>query len=148
MLTGDLVPTAGNAWVGGHSIITDLNPVMSDTGFCPQFGGLFEYNTVQEELALYCELRGMTLTQQDSVVALILDALDLKEHTFKLTSQLSGGNKRKLSAALTLLGSPRTIYLDEPSTGVDAKARRKLWDLIDANKVGDASGREAQQKRL
>jgi len=187
MLTGDLEPTAGDAQIGGHSVVTDLRPVLNNTGFCPQFGGLHELNTLEEELTLYCELRGMTESQTQATINQILDILDIREHAKKLTKQLSGGNKRKLSAALTLIGNPRTIYLDEPSTGVgefkglmrvqctthyfvlvkglkhfcnsrltdladnvstnqlfsvvlcvflDAKARRNLWDLIDANKDG------------
>jgi len=60
----------------------------------------------------------MTTDQSRAIIDQILDILDIREHAKKLTKQLSGGNKRKLSAALTLIGNPRTIYLDEPSTGV------------------------------
>ena len=88
MLTGDVEPTAGDARVGGHSIVSDLRRVLNDTGFCPQFGGLHELNTLEEELALYCELRGMTDSQTNAVVGQILDILDIRVHANKRTKQL------------------------------------------------------------
>jgi energy-coupling factor transporter ATP-binding protein EcfA2 len=128
--------------------------------FCPQFGGLWQALSAYEHLALYTGLRGFAADAVPMVVDEVLAVLGIDAATAapeaessvaavpsvsfrnkrlnKRVRELSGGNQRKLSAALALVGGPRIVYLDEPSTGVDAATRRHLWQIIRSNRRGRA----------
>ncbi|CAI5727248.1 unnamed protein product [Peronospora destructor] len=99
-------------------------------GYCPQVDSLHDLLTVEEQLELYAQLKGIPSDRVKRAVDQKIEELDLVEYRTKLTQRLSGGNKRKVSAAIALIGSPRIIFLDEPSTGVDPSSRRKMWDVI------------------
>jgi ATP-binding cassette subfamily A (ABC1) protein 1 len=92
--------------------------------------------SVKEHLELYARLKGVPRNSIDKVVQDKLVQLDLKEFEFKLAHTLSGGNKRKLSVAIALIGSPPIIFLDEPSTGMDPVARRFMWRIISEVSTG------------
>uniref|UniRef100_A0A803SKP8 ATP-binding cassette sub-family A member 2 n=1 Tax=Anolis carolinensis TaxID=28377 RepID=A0A803SKP8_ANOCA len=130
MLTGDESTTGGEAFVNGHSILRDLLQVQQSLGYCPQFDALFEELTAREHLELYTRLRGVPWKDQERVVKWALEKLELSKYADKPASTYSGGNKRKLSTAIALIGYPAFIFLDEPTTGMDPKARRFLWNLI------------------
>ncbi|XP_042333673.1 ATP-binding cassette sub-family A member 2 isoform X2 [Sceloporus undulatus] len=130
MLTGDESTTGGEAFINGHSILKDLLQVQQSLGYCPQFDALFDELTAQEHLELYTRLRGIPWKDEERVVKWALKKLELSKYANKPASTYSGGNKRKLSTAIALIGYPAFIFLDEPTTGMDPKARRFLWNLI------------------
>uniref|UniRef100_A0AAR2KPX3 ATP-binding cassette sub-family A member 2 n=1 Tax=Pygocentrus nattereri TaxID=42514 RepID=A0AAR2KPX3_PYGNA len=130
MLTGDESTTGGEAFIGGHSILKELLRVQQSIGYCPQFDALFEDLTAREHLELYTRLRGIPWKDEERVVQWALEKLELSKYADKPAGTYSGGNKRKLSTAIALIGYPSLIFLDEPTTGMDPKARRFLWNLI------------------
>uniref|UniRef100_A0A8C3NKJ6 ATP-binding cassette sub-family A member 2 n=1 Tax=Geospiza parvula TaxID=87175 RepID=A0A8C3NKJ6_GEOPR len=138
MLTGDESTTGGEAFINGHSILKELLQVQQSLGYCPQFDALFDELTAQEHLELYTRLRGIPWKDEERVgLRWALKKLELTKHADKPASTYSGGNKRKLSTAIALIGYPAFIFLDEPTTGMDPKARRFLWNLIlDVIKTG------------
>ncbi|KAM7416939.1 hypothetical protein PAMA_018832 [Pampus argenteus] len=130
MLTGDECTTGGEAFINGNSILKDLLCVQQSIGYCPQFDALFDDLTAREHLDLYTRLRGIPWKDQARVVQWALEKLELSKYADKPAGTYSGGNKRKLSTAIALIGYPSLIFLDEPTTGMDPKARRFLWNLI------------------
>lgn len=130
ILTGDILPPAGAAKLNGYDICTQLAKVRRCVGYCPQFDALVELLTMREHLELYGRLKGFTSVALRDEVNCLLRELQLTTFEGKLAGSLSGDNKRKLSVAITMLGSPALLFLDEPSTGMDPHARRFLWDVI------------------
>ena len=101
-------------------------------GYCPQFDALLEKQTVREALVFYARLRGIPEEHLQKEVDDVMENLLLSEYASKRSERLSGGNKRKLSTAMALVGSPPLVFLDEPTTGVDPAARRQLWNNLQA----------------
>ncbi|XP_051552216.1 ATP-binding cassette sub-family A member 2-like isoform X2 [Myxocyprinus asiaticus] len=130
MLTGDESTTGGEAFIQGQSILRELLRVQQSIGYCPQFDALFDDLTAREHLELYTRLRGIPWKDEERVVQWALEKLELSKDADKPAGTYSGGNKRKLSTAIALIGYPSLIFLDEPTTGMDPKARRFLWNLI------------------
>ncbi|GMF35983.1 unnamed protein product [Phytophthora fragariaefolia] len=130
MLTGDELPTHGTATLGGFDILTQQIEVRRQIGYCPQFDALFDLLTVREHLELFASIKGVPRSQLNDVVADKINQLNLSDFENKLAGSLSGGNKRKLSVAIAMIGNPRIIFLDEPSTGMDPVSRRFMWDVI------------------
>ncbi|XP_057355252.1 ATP-binding cassette sub-family A member 2 isoform X2 [Manis pentadactyla] len=130
MLTGDESTTGGEAFINGHSILKELLQVQQSLGYCPQFDALFDELTAREHLQLYTRLRGIPWKDEARVVRWALEKLELIKYADKPAGTYSGGNKRKLSTAIALIGYPAFVFLDEPTTGMDPKARRFLWNLI------------------
>ena len=130
MLTGDLTITNGNAFVGKAILCENLNNFQSHIGYCPQFDALLDCLTGREMLFLFARLRGMRETQISNNVKQLIEMVDLQEHADKTTQTYSGGNERKLSLAIAMIGHPQVIFLDEPTTGVDPAARRKIWSTL------------------
>lgn len=130
MLTRDATITSGDAWVQGFSIKTDKSGNYANVGYCPQQDALFEDFTGRENLTIICLLRGIpssmiTETIQEWALELSFDKyLDKKVQTY------SDGTKRKLSTALALIGNPSVVYLDEPTTGLDPRAKKQLWGVL------------------
>ncbi|XP_072455492.1 phospholipid-transporting ATPase ABCA3 [Notamacropus eugenii] len=130
MLTGEDTITFGDAFVDGYSIITDIKKVRQRIGYCPQFDALLEHMTGRETLIMYARLRGIPERHISNCVKNVLQGLLLEPHADKLVKTYSGGNKRKLSTGIALIGEPSVVFLDEPSTGMDPVARRLLWDTV------------------
>lgn len=130
MLTGDESITSGDAFIDGYSILTDVKKVQQRIGYCPQFDAVLDHMTGRETLSMYARLRGIPEKYVTACVENVLRSLLLEPHADKLVRSYSGGNKRKLSAGMALIGGPPVIFLDEPSTGMDPVARRLLWDAI------------------
>jgi ABC-type multidrug transport system ATPase subunit len=99
-------------------------------GYCPQFDALFDLLTGREHLNLYARIKGVREEEIDRVVNKMIRELDLVEYADRSAGSYSGGNKRKLSVAMAMMGDPKIIFLDEPSTGMDPVARRFMWDVI------------------
>uniref|UniRef100_A0A8C2MH63 ATP-binding cassette, sub-family A member 3 n=1 Tax=Cricetulus griseus TaxID=10029 RepID=A0A8C2MH63_CRIGR len=130
MLTGEETITSGDAFVGGYSISSEIGKVRQRMGYCPQFDALLDHMTGREMLVMYARLRGIPERLISACVENTLRGLLLEPHANKLVKTYSGGNKRKLSTAIALIGEPAVIFLDEPSTGMDPVARRLLWDTV------------------
>ncbi|KAB0383198.1 hypothetical protein FD755_005115 [Muntiacus reevesi] len=130
MLTGEETITCGDAFVGGYSISSDIGKVRQRIGYCPQFDALLDHMTGWETLVMFARLRGIPERHIGACVENTLRGLLLEPHANKLVRTYSGGNKRKLSTGIALLGEPAVIFLDEPSTGMDPVARRLLWDTV------------------
>jgi ABC-type multidrug transport system ATPase subunit len=133
MLTGVITPTAGEAFIAGYSVRTDLITIFKMLGYCPQFGGLFPRGlTLRGHLEAFGRLKGVPEAQLASHVARVLSEFGLEEHAGKWVTKLSGGTKRKLIAAIALSCDPKVCFLDEPTTGVDVGTRQFLWNRIKA----------------
>ncbi|XP_031243982.1 ATP-binding cassette sub-family A member 3-like isoform X2 [Mastomys coucha] len=130
ILTGENIPTAGDVFIDGVSIIKSILKVRSKIGYCPQFDALLEYMTGWEIMIMYAKIWGISEHQIWPYVKKYLNSLDLESHANSLISTYSEGNKRRLSAAIAMMGEPSVIFLDEPSTGMDPRARRLLWDTV------------------
>ncbi|XP_068671756.1 phospholipid-transporting ATPase ABCA3-like [Montipora foliosa] len=130
MLTGDETMTSGTAVVDGYDIRYDMNKVRQRIGYCPQFDALIGKLTGRELLTMYARLRGVPEVIIPQVVEDLIQALLLQAHADKVAGSYSGGNKRKLSTAISLVGDPPVVFLDEPTTGMDPVARRLLWDAL------------------
>ncbi|XP_064626259.1 phospholipid-transporting ATPase ABCA1-like isoform X3 [Lineus longissimus] len=130
MLTGDVPVTEGSASVAGYSILQDLTAVHKNLGYCPQFDALDNLLTGREHLQFYARLRGVPEDEIEKVTEWGIKKLGLVPYADKVAGDYSGGNKRKLSTAIALIGNPPIIFLDEPTTGMDPKARRFLWNCI------------------
>uniref|UniRef100_A0A3Q1GHF5 P-type phospholipid transporter n=1 Tax=Acanthochromis polyacanthus TaxID=80966 RepID=A0A3Q1GHF5_9TELE len=130
MLTGDIPVSSGEAFLNGYSIRTEMRDVHQNLGYCPQFDAIDELLTGREHLEFYARLRGVPEKEVAMVAEWGIQKLGLVKYSTKSAGTYSGGNKRKLSTAMALIGSPPVIFLDEPTTGMDPKARRFLWDCI------------------
>uniref|UniRef100_A0A8C3D3U1 P-type phospholipid transporter n=1 Tax=Cairina moschata TaxID=8855 RepID=A0A8C3D3U1_CAIMO len=130
MLTGDTDVTSGDAVVAGNSILTDISSVHQNMGYCPQFDALDDLLTGREHLYLYARLRGVPAEEIKRVAEWGIQKLGLPMYADQLAGTYSGGNKRKLSTAIALIGCPPLVLLDEPTTGMDPQSRRLLWDSI------------------
>jgi len=130
MLTGDEIPTEGSAKLGGFDILSQQYEVRRIIGYCPQFDALLDNLTGREHLTLFARIKGTNESIIPSLVSRMIQQLGLDEHADKLSSTYSGGTKRKLSVGIALIGDPAIVFLDEPSTGLDPKSRRFMWNLI------------------
>ncbi|ELU00042.1 hypothetical protein CAPTEDRAFT_153439 [Capitella teleta] len=130
MLTGQFPPSGGNAWISGHSIIGGMHKVYGNIGHCPQFDALFEDLTAREHLFLYARIKGIPNNECPALVQSAVEKLRLVAYADKAVKTYSGGNRRKLSTAIALLGDPAVIFMDEPTAGMDPHAKRFLWDLV------------------
>ncbi|XP_060119700.1 phospholipid-transporting ATPase ABCA1-like [Heteronotia binoei] len=130
MLTGDVDVTMGDAFLKGYSVLNDLQSVHENLGYCPQFDAINDFLTGREHLQFYCRLRGIPESAIPRVVQSGIASLGLTQYADRPAGQYSGGNKRKLSTAIALIGAPSVIFLDEPTTGMDPRAKRSLWNCI------------------
>lgn len=130
MLTGEECPTDGTAYIFGHDIRLHPKAARQHIGYCPQFDALLEFLTVREHLQLYARIKSVPEINLNDVVDEKLTEFDLWRHAYKPSYSLSGGNKRKLSVAIAMIGNPPIVILDEPSTGMDPIAKRFMWDVI------------------
>ena len=99
-------------------------------GYCPQFDSIFEYLTVEENIHFFQKLKGVSQDNLEALTDPILNSLDLKKFEDDPCRNLSGGNKRKLSVGISIIGKPNVIFLDEPSTGMDPYTRRLLLNIL------------------
>nr|XP_054923491.1 ABC-type organic anion transporter ABCA8-like isoform X1 [Dermacentor andersoni] len=130
VIVGEESPSSGRVAVGGFEITSNLCRAFKMLGYCPQHDALWNNLTIREHLQLFASLRGIRYNEIDSVTDWLMDKLNIREHADKRAKQLSGGTKRKLSYAISMLGKPRIVLLDEPSTGMDPQSKRFLWDTI------------------
>ncbi|KRZ97063.1 Retinal-specific ATP-binding cassette transporter [Trichinella sp. T8] len=103
---------------------------ITDIGYCPQFDALDERLTGREILQFYADIRSMCRKCKDAAVLHYIWRLGLNSHADRLIRTYSGGLKRRLSTAISLIGNPRIILLDEPTASMDPESRRLIWDVI------------------
>jgi ABC-type multidrug transport system ATPase subunit len=158
MLTGALKPTTGDAYVVSKndgddsdegddsndeatkkkrsrflSLRRDADAFRRAVGYCPQRDALFESLSAREHLLFYGALRGLSSEESADAAARVCDAVGLRGALVtRPAREYSGGNKRALAVAIALMGDPACVLLDEPSTGMDPRAKRKLWRALDA----------------
>lgn len=127
MLRGEDAITEGRILVNGVSVSQNRTLARSRLGVCPQFDAMDKLKVV-ETLKFYARLRGLSNIQEH--VDRIIDAVGIGRFKDRLAHKLSGGNKRKLSLAIALIGDPAVLLLDEPSSGMDAFAKRIMWKTL------------------
>ncbi|KRT85363.1 ABC transporter ATP-binding protein [Oryctes borbonicus] len=130
MMTGDVKISYGDGWINGMNLKTEMKKVHKHIGYCPQFDALLDDLTGKETLVMYCLLRGIRLKDSWHIAEQLSRDFDFHRHLNKQVKNYSGGSKRKLSAALALIGDPPIIFLDEPTTGMDPATKRNLWDTL------------------
>ena len=130
ILTTLVKADGGTARVAGHDIAAETKAVRAAIGVTGQFAAVDELLTGQENLQLMADLKRLSSGEGKRVVTDLLERFDLTESAQKLTSTYSGGMRRKLDLAMTLVDRPEIIFLDEPTTGLDPRSRRTMWDII------------------
>lgn len=130
MLATVLAPTAGDAFVFGHSVVSEPHAVKPRVGYMSQTFSLYGDLTVQENLDFFAELRGVPRGEMAGRADRLLDFSGLTEFRRRQAQFLSGGMKQKLALATTLISQPDLLFLDEPTTGVDPVSRREFWRII------------------
>ena len=130
MLTCLTRPSAGDATLMGHSVVTDVAGVREVTGLSPQETAVAGNLTVRENLLLMAELYGTPRAVALKKTEEMLELTGLAEVADRRAKVLSGGWQRRLSVAMALISEPKVLFLDEPTLGLDILARRELWKLI------------------
>jgi ABC-type multidrug transport system ATPase subunit len=130
MLTGMCTITSGDSKVYGKSVSLDMHHIRRDIGLCPQHNILWARLTCREHLEFYASLKGVSAKERTESIERFLESLDLVSQRNTLAKNLSAGQKRKLSLAIAFIGGSKVIFLDQPTVGMDAQARRCAWDLI------------------
>ncbi|BCJ73853.1 daunorubicin resistance protein DrrA family ABC transporter ATP-binding protein [Catellatospora sp. IY07-71] len=131
-----LRPDAGQLRVAGHDPAADPDAVRAAIGLTGQFSAVDSYLTARENLALMADLNHLGKREGRRRVADLLGRFDLTEAADKPVATYSGGMRRRLDLAMTLVGDPRVVFLDEPTTGLDPRSRRTMWDSIRALVAG------------
>ena len=121
---------AGELRVGGHDLATDPQAVRATIGVTGQFSAVDGLITGEENMLLMADLHHLSKQEGRRSAAELLDRFDLTEAAKKPASTYSGGMKRRLDLAMTLVGDPRIIFLDEPTTGLDPRSRHNMWGII------------------
>ncbi|MET9292123.1 ATP-binding cassette domain-containing protein [Streptomyces sp. NPDC003077] len=121
---------AGEARVAGHDLVRQTDGVRSAIGVTGQFSAVDNLLTAEENLLLMADLHHLNRREGRRRTADLLRRFDLTEASRKPVVTFSGGMRRKLDLAMTLVGNPRVIFLDEPTTGLDPRSRRTMWEII------------------
>ncbi|MER5685470.1 ATP-binding cassette domain-containing protein [Streptomyces sp. NPDC002205] len=123
-------PASGEIRIGGHDLATDPQAVRAAIGVTGQFSAVDGLITGEENMLLMADLHHLSRSEGRRVAAELLERFDLVEAAKKPASTYSGGMKRRLDLAMTLVGNPRIIFLDEPTTGLDPRSRHNMWQII------------------
>ena len=129
VLTTLIRPTAGRVLIDGFDVVTDADRVRSRIGVTGQYAGLDEFLTGRENLELVARLSGLGPTARARADDLVT-RLDLAEIADRRVGTLSGGSRRRIDLAVSLVAAPSVLFLDEPTTGLDPIARAALWDVV------------------
>ncbi|WP_055585026.1 ATP-binding cassette domain-containing protein [Streptacidiphilus griseoplanus] len=121
---------AGELRVGGHDLASEPQAVRASIGVTGQFSAVDGLITGEENMLLMADLHHLSRSEGRRTAAELLERFDLVEAASKPVSTYSGGMKRRLDIAMTLVGAPRIIFLDEPTTGLDPRSRHTMWGII------------------
>jgi ATP-binding cassette subfamily A (ABC1) protein 3 len=137
MIRGDIKPSTSESsiHIANHSILTSPVAARANLGVCPQFDSA-DVLTVTETLRFFAKIRGVS--SPDHNVKIVIAACGLEGWKDQIAHKLSGGTKRKLSLAVSLVGNPRVLVLDEPSSALDANAKRNMWHTLQRISKGRA----------
>ncbi|KAF2206856.1 hypothetical protein CERZMDRAFT_122855 [Cercospora zeae-maydis SCOH1-5] len=139
LIRGDTAPDTlsgrSEIYVSGDNLKKSPVAAKQHLGVCPQFDAV-DSMTLKENLEFYARARGVTGKEKDDNIQEIITRLGLTDHTNRLVKKLSGGTKRKLSLGIALVANPSVLLLDEPSSGMDAAAKRALWATLAAISAG------------
>lgn len=129
LIRGDIKPSrnGGDVFIEEESVTKNLPAARANLGVCPQIDAVDQL-TVREHLEFYAKVRGIPDVQHN--VAAVLHAVGLEAFESRMAHALSGGNKRKLSLGIALMGNPAVVLLDEPSSGLDAASKRIMWKTL------------------
>ncbi|RGP71199.1 ABC transporter [Fusarium sporotrichioides] len=135
LIRGDIKPdrNGGDVLVEDISVNKNLAAARANLGVCPQFDAM-DQMTVREHLEFYAKVRGIEEVEHN--VRAVMQAVGLESFATRMAHALSGGNKRKLSLGIALMGNPTVVLLDEPSSGLDAASKRVMWKTLEATVPG------------
>ncbi|ODV91103.1 hypothetical protein CANCADRAFT_24869 [Tortispora caseinolytica NRRL Y-17796] len=129
MIRGELKPSSGFIFFDGMSCASNISLIRQSIGVCPQFNAIDSLNVLQS-LNYYCIVKGVPKSYREAEIASILQTVQLEKFSSRMVSELSGGNKRRLSLGIALMGKPELLLLDEPSSGMDPFAKRNMWHVL------------------
>ncbi|KAI0391785.1 hypothetical protein F5Y17DRAFT_460472 [Xylariaceae sp. FL0594] len=129
IIRGDLAPSSGRVYLQNVDVHKNTRLAQQNLGVCPQFDAL-DLLTVRQQLSFYARCKGVPRQAISPSVIWTMSRVGLLAHADKLSPRLSGGNKRKLSLAIALVGNPDVVLLDEPSSAMDAASKRVLWKTL------------------
>lgn len=130
MLTGLSKPSSGDAYICGHSIVTELDKVKAISNISTQETAVAPNLTVEENLLFMARIYGMSKQEAKEKVEQIIKQFSLEDIRWSKAKTLSGGWQRRLSIAMALISEPKVLFLDEPTLGLDVLARKGLWNII------------------
>ncbi len=130
LLTSVLDPTGGDAWVAGHHTVREAEAVKESIGYMSQRFGLYLDLTVMENINFYADIFGVGRRERRTTTERLLDFTNLTAFKKRPAGKLSGGMKQKLGLACALIHTPRVLFLDEPTSGVDPVSRRDFWRIL------------------
>jgi len=130
LLTAIMDPTSGDAWVSGHSILTEGELIKEKIGYMSQRFGLYEDLTVMENILFYADLYEVPKKERPPRIERLLGFSNLAPFKDRLAGKLSGGMKQKLGLACALIHKTEVLFLDEPTNGVDPVSRRDFWKIL------------------
>lgn len=130
LLTAIMEPSAGEAWVAGHSILREGERIKEKIGYMSQRFGLYEDLTVMENIMFYADLYDVPRRELPARIDRLLGFSNLTPFKGRLAGKLSGGMKQKLGLACALIHTPEVLFLDEPTNGVDPVSRRDFWRIL------------------
>jgi ABC-2 type transport system ATP-binding protein len=130
LLTAILEPTSGQAWVAGRHIVQDAESLKADIGYMSQRFGLYPDLTVMENIDFYADIYEVPRKGRGGKVEQLLAFSHLAPFKKRLAGNLSGGMKQKLGLACALIHTPKVLFLDEPTNGVDPVSRRDFWRIL------------------
>uniref|UniRef100_A0A803V6Y9 ATP binding cassette subfamily A member 10 n=1 Tax=Ficedula albicollis TaxID=59894 RepID=A0A803V6Y9_FICAL len=140
VLSGLSFPSEGSATIYNYKLseMGDREEIRGLVGICPQFNSHFEVLTVRENLKTFAEIKGIKSKEVEQEVENILELLDISNIQDTQAEKLSGGQKRKLSIGIAMLGNPQVLLLDEPTAGLDPLSRHQVWSLLRERRAGRA----------
>ncbi|KAH9598703.1 hypothetical protein LSM04_000214 [Trypanosoma melophagium] len=130
MVTGMVKPTRGEVFICGHNAVHELSKCHQEIGYCPQSDIVWNKLTVEQHLAFYARLKNGTEWNVQERVGKMITALHLEEKRNTYAEDLSGGQRRRLCVAVSLIGNPKVLFLDEPTAGMDMRGRKAVYDAI------------------
>jgi ABC-2 type transport system ATP-binding protein len=130
LLTAILDPSSGDAWVLDRHIVKDAEAIKEEIGYMSQKFGLYPDLTVMENISFYADIYGIPRKGRQEKVNRLLAFSNLTPFKKRLAGNLSGGMKQKLGLACALIHTPRVLFLDEPTNGVDPVSRRDFWRIL------------------
>ncbi|KAK9875049.1 hypothetical protein WA026_005851 [Henosepilachna vigintioctopunctata] len=130
MMTAEEIASFGDGWINSYSILDQNRTVHKSIGYCPQFDALLDNLTARETLVIFSLIRGVPKDECAYTAEKLARDFNFTQYLDKRVKEFSGGNRRKLSTSIALIGDAPVILLDEPTTGMDPASKRHLWNEL------------------